>query len=186
MASTSDIRNGMIIEWKNGIYEFIEFLHVKPGKGNTFVRSKLRNVRTGQIIDNSFRINETFNEIRIEKSKKEYLYRDGEFYVLMDLENYEMMNVHADVMEKYAKFLKENMQVTIKTTPTGEIIDLELPVYVIQEIAECEPNIKGNTASGSGKVAITDTGLRVMVPFFVEQGQKVKIDTRNGEYIERA
>ncbi len=186
MASTSDIRNGMIIEWKNGIYEFIEFLHVKPGKGNTFVRSKLRNVRTGQVIDNSFRINETFNEVRIEKSKKEYLYRDGEFYVLMDLENYEMMNVHQNVMEKYAKFLKENMQITIKTTPDMEIVDIELPVYVIQEIAECEPNFKGNTASGSGKVAITETGLRITVPFFVEQGEKIKIDTRNGEYIERA
>jgi len=186
MASTSDIRNGMIIEWKNGIYEFIEFLHVKPGKGNTFVRSKLRNVRTGQIIDNSFRINETFNEVRIEKSKKEYLYRDGDFYVLMDLENYEMMNVPAEVMEKYSKFLKENMQITIKTTPEMEIIDVELPISVIQEIAKCEPNFKGNTASGSGKVAITETGLRITVPFFVEQGQKIKIDTRTGEYIERA
>lgn len=104
----------------------------------------------------------------------------------MDLENYEMMNVHEDVMEKYSKFLKENMQVTIKTTPEMEIVDLELPVYVIQEIAECEPNFKGNTASGSGKVAITETGLRIMVPFFVEQGQKIKIDTRTGDYIERA
>lgn len=186
MASTSDIRNGMIIEWKNGIYEFVEFLHVKPGKGAAFVRSKLRNVRTGQIVENTFRTSETFDEIRIEKSKKEYLYRDGEFYVLMDLENYEMMNVHEDAMEKYAKFLKENMQITIRTTPDQEVIDVELPIIVIQEIAECEPNFKGNTASGSGKVAVTETGLRITVPFFVEQGEKIKIDTRTGEYIERA
>ncbi|MFA7057942.1 MAG: elongation factor P [Candidatus Cloacimonadales bacterium] len=186
MASTSDIRNGMIIEWKNGIYEFVEFLHVKPGKGAAFVRSKLRNIRTGQVVENTFRTSEVFEEIRIEKSKKEYLYRDGEFYVLMDLETYEQMNVHADEMEKYAKFLKENMQIVIKTTPTNEVIEVELPTSVIQVIAECEPNFKGNTASGSGKVAITETGLRIMVPFFVEQGEKIKIDTRTGDYVERA
>ncbi|OQY39643.1 MAG: elongation factor P [Candidatus Cloacimonetes bacterium 4572_65] len=186
MASTSDIRNGMIIEWKHGLYEFIEFLHVKPGKGAAFVRSKLRNIKTGQVVDNTFRTNVHFNEVRIEKSKKEYLYRDGDFYVLMDLDNYEMMSVPMDSLEKYSKFLKENMQITIKTTPENDVIGVELPVSVVQEITECEPNIKGNTASGSGKVAYTETGLRVMVPFFVEQGEKIRIDTRTGDYLERA
>ncbi len=186
MASTSDIRNGMIIEWKNGLYEFVEFLHVKPGKGAAFVRSKLRNMKTGQVVDNTFRISETLTEVRIEKQKKEYLYRDGDFYVLMDLENYEMMNVPSDVMEKYEKFLQENMQITIKITPDNDIVDVEIPISVVQEIAECEPNIKGNTASGSGKVAITETGLRITVPFFVEQGEKIRIDTRTGQYMERA
>jgi len=185
MASTSDIRNGMIIQWKHGLYEFVEFLHVKPGKGAAFVRSKLRNMKTGQVVDNTFRISETLKEVRVEKSKKEYLYRDGDFYVLMDLENYEMLNVPSDVMAKYAKFLKENMPITIKITPDNDIVDVEIPISVIQEIAECEPNFKGNTASGSGKVAITETGLRITVPFFVEQGQQVRIDTRTGQYLER-
>lgn len=185
MATTSDIRNGMVIEWKNGIYSFVEFLHVKPGKGAAFVRAKLKNIRTGQVVDNTFRTNETFKEIRIDKSKKEYLYRDGDFYVLMDLDNYEQMQVPSEQLEKYSKFLQENMQIVIRTTPDMEIVDVDLPVYVIQEIVEAEPNVKGNTASGSGKVAKTETGLRITVPFFVEAGEKIKIDTRTGSYIER-
>lgn len=186
MAGVSDIRNGMIIEFKDGLFEIVEFLHVKPGKGSAFVRTKLKNCKTGKVIDNTFRDSDTFNEVRIEKSKKEYLYRDGDFLFLMDLETYEQLPVDAQVFGEKAKFMKENMEITVISSPNGEILGIDLPTYVIQSIADCEPNVKGNTASGGGKSAFTETGLRLTVPFFVEVGDKIKIDTRTGDYIERA
>lgn len=186
MASISDVRNGMIIEFKEGLYEIVEFLHVKPGKGPAFMRTKLKNVKTGRVLDNTFRDSDSFNEVRLERTKKEYLYREGEFLVLMDSENYEQMHVDASILGDKVKMLADNMEVMVLSTPAGEILGVDLPTTVVQVIAECEPNVKGNTASGSGKVAFTDTGLRLMVPFFVEAGEKIRIDTRTGEYIERA
>ncbi|HNX00387.1 MAG TPA: elongation factor P [Candidatus Cloacimonadota bacterium] len=186
MATTSDIRNGMIIEFKDGLYQIVDFLHVKPGKGGAFVRTKMKNMKTGQVLENTFRTSETLNEVRVEKTKMEYLYRDGDFFVLMDNVTYEQIHVGKNVMGDREKFLQENMEIGVLSTEAGEIIDIELPTTVIQTIAECEPNVKGNTASGGGKAAFTETGLRIMVPFFVEAGEKVKIDTRSGEYIERA
>ncbi len=185
MATTSDIRNGLMIEYKDGIYEVIDFLHVKPGKGNTFVRTKMRNVRTGQVLENNFRISEKLTEIRVEKIKRQYLYFDGHFYVFMDNETYEQMNVEKEVIGELDKYLIENTDVVMKMTPTGEILEIELPTTVEMEIVECDPNVKGNTASGGGKNAVTQTGLRLTVPFFIEVGQKIKIDTRNGQYMER-
>ncbi|MDD2228069.1 MAG: elongation factor P [Candidatus Cloacimonetes bacterium] len=186
MSSISDVRNGMIIEFKEGLYEIVDFLHVKPGKGPAFMRTKLKNVKTGRVLDNTFRESDNFVEVRLERTKKEYLYREEEFLVLMDSENYEQMHVDASILGDKENLISENMEVMVLTTPTGEVLGIDLPTTVIQVIAECEPNMKGNTASGSGKVAFTDTGLRLMVPFFVEVGEKIKIDTRNGEYIERA
>ncbi|MDD4309626.1 MAG: elongation factor P [Candidatus Cloacimonetes bacterium] len=186
MATMADVRNGMIIEFKEGLYEIVDFLHVKPGKGPAFMRTKLKNVRTGKVLDNTFRDSDNFNEVRIERTKKEYLYREGTFLVLMDSENYEQMHVDASVLGDKEKLISENMEVMVVMAPTGEVLGIDLPTNVIQVVAECEPNVKGNTASGSGKVAYTDTGLRLMVPFFVEAGEKIKIDTRTGEYIERA
>lgn len=186
MATTSDIRNGMIIKFKNDLYEFVEFLHVKPGKGGAFVRTKLKNVKTGKVIDNTFRTSEKLEEVRVEKHKKEYLYFDGSFYVFMDSSSYEQMQVPIEVIGDNKKFLVENMEVAMKLDPDGEILGIELPVMVIQEIVECEANVKGNSASVSGKKAVTNTGLSVTVPFFVEIGNKIKIDTRTGEYMERA
>lgn len=186
MASIADVRNGMIIEFKEGLYEIVEFLHVKPGKGPAFMRTKLKNVRTGKVLDNTFRDSDNFAEIRIERTKKEYLYREGEFLVLMDSENYEQMHVEAAVLGEKVKLITENMEVMVIMAPTGEVLGIDLPTSVVQTIAECEPNMKGNTASGSGKVAFTETGLRLMVPFFVDAGEKIKIDTRTGEYLERA
>lgn len=185
MATTSDIRNGMIIRFKNDLYEIVEFLHVKPGKGAAFVRTKLKNVVSGKVIDNTFRTSEKLEEVRVEKMKKEYLYFDGSFYVFMDPTNYEQMQVAAETIGDLDKMLVENMEVAMKVDPDGKILGIELPTTVIQEIAECEPNIKGNSASVSGKKAVTDRGLDITVPFFVEIGDKIKIDTRNGEYIER-
>ncbi len=186
MATMADIRNGMIIEFKDDLYKVVEFLHVKPGKGPAFLRSKLKNIRTGRVLENTFRESDTFNEVRIERTKKEYLYREGDFFVLMDSENYEQMHIDKSLLGEKEKLLTDNMELIVSATPEGEIVGIELPTTVVQTIAECEPNIKGNTASGSGKVAFTETGLRLMVPFFVEIGDKVKIDTRTGEYIERA
>lgn len=185
MATTSDIRNGMIIRFKDDLYEIIEFLHVKPGKGHAFVRTKLKNIKTGKVIDNTFRTSEKLEEVRVEKHKKEYLYFDGQFYVFMDSNTYEQMQVPAEIIGDLDKFLVENMEVAMKLDPSGEVVGIELPTTVIQEIVECEPNVKGNSASVSGKKAITNTGLTIMVPFFVETGDKIKIDTRNGSYIER-
>lgn len=182
----ADIRNGMIIEFKEGLYEVVEFLHVKPGKGPAFMRSKLKNIRTGRVLENTFRDSDSFNEVRIERTKKEFLYREGTFLVLMDSENYEQMHVDASILGDKEKMLIDNMEVMVATDPNGEVLGVDLPTTVVQTIAECEPNVKGNTASGSGKVAFTETGLRLMVPFFVESGEKIRIDTRSGEYIERA
>jgi elongation factor P len=186
MANTSDIRNGMIIEYKDGLYQIVDFLHVKPGKGGAFVRTKMKNMKTGQVLENTFRTSENLTEVRVEKTKKEFLYRDGDFFVLMDNETYEQITVDKAVIGDKEKFLVENMEIGVLSTEAGLIIDIELPTTVIQTIAECEPNVKGNTASGGGKAAWTDSGLRVMVPFFVEAGEKIKIDTRTGDYIERA
>lgn len=186
MATTSDIRNGMMIEFKDGIYEIVEFLHVKPGKGNTFVRTKLRNIKTGQLLENNFRISEKLTEVRVEKSKKQYLYHDGDFYVFMDNETYEQMNIPSEVIGDLDKFLIENTEVTMKTTKDGEIIGIELPTSVVMEVSDCDPNVKGNTASGGGKNAVTQTGLKLTVPFFIEKGDLIKVDTRTGAYQERA
>jgi elongation factor P len=186
MATVADMRNGMIIEFKDGLYAIVEFLHVKPGKGAAFTRSKLKNMRTGKVIDNTFRDSDNMVEVRVEKTKKEFLYKDGDFYVLMDSETYEQINVDKATIGDLEKLMMENMEVQVLATAAGEILGIELPTTVIQTIAECEPNVKGNTASGSGKVAFTETGLRLTVPFFVEAGEKIKIDTRNSEYIERA
>ncbi|MCK4956192.1 MAG: elongation factor P [Candidatus Cloacimonetes bacterium] len=185
MVSTSDIRNGMIIKFKNDLYEFIEFLHVKPGKGAAFVRSKLKNIKTGKVIDNTFRVSEKLDEVRVEKHKKEYLYFDGNFYVFMDTTSYEQISVDPVLLIGKENLIIENMIVTMKIDDEDNIIGLELPISVIQEIAECEPNVKGNSASVSGKKAITDRGLDINVPFFIEVGDKIKIDTRNGKYQER-
>lgn len=150
------------------------------------MRTKMKNVQTGRVLENTFRESDSFNEVRIERTKKEYLYREGDFLVLMDSENYEQMHVDASILGDKAKMIMDNMEVIVMISPSGEVLGIDLPTTIIQTIAECEPNVKGNTASGSGKVAFTETGLRLMVPFFVEAGEKIKIDTRNGEYIERA
>ncbi len=185
MATTSDIRNGMIIKFKNDLYEIVEFLHVKPGKGAAFVRTKLKNVQSGKVIDNTFRTSEKLEEVRVEKHKKEYLYFDGSFYVFMDSYTYEQMQVPPEAIGDYDKMLVDNMEVAMKLDPDNNILGIELPTTVEQEIAECEPNVKGNSASVSGKKAVTDRGLDITVPFFIEVGDKIRIDTRTGEYIER-
>lgn len=185
MASVSDIRNGLIIEFKSGIYEIIEFLHVKPGKGGAFVRTKLRNMKTGKVLENTFRDKDELIEVRVEKQKKQYLYREGDHVIFMDLESYDQTPVELEILGEKFKFMTENINVEMLVDEKGEILGIDLPITVVQEIVEAEPNVKGNTASGSGKTAKTETGLNIIVPFFVEAGTKIKIDTRDGSYIER-
>lgn len=185
MAKVSDIRNGLLIEFKDSIYEIIEFLHVKPGKGPAFVRSKLRNLKTGQVLENTFRDSDRLTEVKAEKSRKQYLYREGEYFIFMDNSTYEQISVSQDTIGNRDKYLIENIEIEMLMDLQGNILGMELPITVVQEIVEAEPNVKGNTASGSGKNAKTETGLVITVPFFVEAGTKVRIDTRTGAYIER-
>ena len=186
MAKTSDIRNGMMIEFKNGIYKITEFLHVNPGKGQAFVRTKMKNIKTGKVLENTFKLSEELIEVKVEKFKKQYLYRDGDHLIFMDNTSYEQMPIEVEALEDEIKFLKEGMDVEMLLSEKGEVMGIDLPITVIQVIAEAEPNVKGNTAASSGKNAVTETGLAITVPFFVEVGEKVKIDTRTGAYMERA
>ena len=186
MAKTSDIRNGMMIEFKNGVYQIVEFLHVNPGKGQAFVRTKMKNIKTGKVLENTFKLSDEFVEIRVERFKKQYLYRDGDHLVFMDSETYEQIPIEIEIVGDDIKYLMEGMILEMLLSEKGEVMGIDLPITVVQEIAEAEPNVKGNTASGSGKKAVTETGLAITVPFFVEVGDKIKIDTRNGSYMERA
>ena len=186
MAKTSDIRNGMMIEFKNSVYQITEFLHVNPGKGQAFVRTKMRNIKTGKVLENTFKLSDELIEIRLEKFRKQYLFRDGEHLIFMDNETYDQMPIEIEIIGEDIKYLLEGMDVEMLLSEKGEVMGIDLPITVVQEIVEAEPNVKGNTASGSSKKAVTETGLTVMVPFFVEPGDKIKIDTRNGNYMERA
>jgi elongation factor P len=186
MAKTSDIRNGMMIEFKHGIYQIVEFLHVNPGKGQAFVRTKMKNIKTGKVLENTFKLSEELIEIRVEKFRKQYLYRDGDHLIFMDNQSFEQTPVDIQSIGDGMLYLQEGMDVEMLLSEKGEVLGIDLPITVIQVIAEAEPNVKGNTASGSGKKAVTETGLTIMVPFFVETGEKIKIDTRSGTYIERA
>jgi len=184
MASTADFRNGMVINFKNNLCVIVEFQHVKPGKGGAFVRTKLKNVRTGQVVDNTFRSGEKVQEVRIEKKKMEYLYNDGMNFVVMDPENYTQIELNEELIGDSKFFMKENTEIALFQTE-DEIIYIELPTTVNLEVVECEPGVKGNTVSNVTKSAKLETELEVQVPMFVNKGDTVKIDTRTGQYIER-
>jgi len=184
MASTADFRNGMIINFKNDLYEIVEFQHVKPGKGGAFVRTKLKNVKTGAVLDNTFRAGEKVEEIRLEKHKMEYLYYDGNNYIIMDPTTYEQVGIPEDFLGDKKFYFKENIEIAVLTN-NDEIISVELPTTVNLKVTECEPGVKGDTVSRSTKGAVLETGLKANVPMFINQGDVVKIDTRTGEYIER-
>ncbi len=184
MASTADFRNGMVIVFKNNLYEIVEFQHVKPGKGGAFVRTKLKNVRTGQVVDNTFRSGEKVEEVRIEKKKMEYLYNDGMNFVVMDPKTYAQIEINEELIGDKKYLMKENTEIALFQTE-DEIIYIELPTTVNLEVVECEPGIKGNTVSNVTKSAKLETGLEVQVPMFVNNGDTLKIDTRTGKYLER-
>jgi elongation factor P len=185
MISVNDFKTGLTIEVDGGIWQVLEFQHVKPGKGAAFVRSKLRNLRTGGIQEKTFRGGEKVSKAHIENRKMQYLYASGDTHTFMDNESYEQIELPSSQIEYELKYLLENMTVHIMTYQ-GETIGVELPNTVELVVAETEPGIKGDTASGGTKPATLETGLIVQVPFFVNQGDKLVIDTRNGAYVSRA
>jgi elongation factor P len=185
MISVNDFRTGLTIEVDNGIWRVMDFQHVKPGKGAAFVRSKLRNLRTGAVNEKTFRAGEKVAKAQIDNRKMQYLYANGDQHVFMDNESYEQLELPAASIEYELKFLKENMEVSIMMYH-GETLGVELPNTVELEVTDTEPGIKGDTASGGTKPATLETGLTVQVPFFINQGDRLIINTTESSYVSRA
>lgn len=185
MISVNDFRTGLTIEVEGGLWRVMDFQHVKPGKGAAFVRSKLRNLRTGAVQEKTFRAGEKVGRAQIDNRKMQYLYANGDQHVFMDTESYDQIELAESAIEYELKFLRENMEVHIMMFH-GETLGVELPNTVELEVTETEPGIKGDTASGGSKPAILETGLVVQVPFFVNQGDRLIINTEEGSYVSRA
>lgn len=185
MVSAGDFRNGLTIQYENQIYTIIEFQHVKPGKGAAFVRTKLKNLKTGSVIEKTFRPSEKMPKAHIEKKDMQYLYSDGDLFHFMDSETYDQIAINSDQIGDTLKFVKENDMVKI-LSHEGEVFGIEPPLFVELEIIHTEPGVKGDTATGANKPAEVETGASVNVPLFVNIGDKIKIDTRTGEYLSRA
>lgn len=184
MISAGDFRNGVTIELDNNIFQIIEFQHVKPGKGAAFVRTKLKNIKSGGVVEKTFRPTEKCPQARIDRKDMQYLYSDGDLYNFMDVENYEQIALNADSVGDTLKFVKENEMVKM-CSHNGSVFAIEPPLFVELEITETEPGFKGDTATGASKPAVVETGATVYVPLFVNQGDVIKIDTRTGEYLSR-
>jgi elongation factor P len=185
MISVNEFKTGLTIEVDGGIWRVVDFQHVKPGKGAAFVRSKLRNLRTGAIQEKTFRAGEKVGKAQIDNRRMQYLYANGDQHVFMDNESYDQIELPANSIEYELKFLKENMEVHI-ILYQGETLGVELPNTVELEVTETEPGIKGDTASGGTKPATLETGLTVQVPFFVNQGDRLIVNTTDGSYVSRA
>lgn len=184
MISAGDFRNGMTIEYESSVYQIIEFQHVKPGKGAAFVRTKLKDIKNGGVIEKSFRPTEKCPQARIERKDMQYLYNDGDLYYFMDGESYEQIGLNQEAIGDALKFVKDNEMVKI-CSHNGNVFAVEPPLFVELQITETEPGFKGDTAQGATKPAVVETGATVNVPLFVEQGDTIKIDTRTGEYLSR-
>lgn len=185
MISVNDFKTGLTIEVDGSIWRVMDFQHVKPGKGAAFVRSKLRNLRTGAVNEKTFRAGEKVAKAQIDNRKMQYLYANGDQHVFMDSESYDQIEISEKQLEYELKFLLENMEVHIMQYH-GETLGVELPNTVVLEVAETEPGIKGDTASGGTKPAILQTGLSVQVPFFINQGDKLIINTSEASYVSRS
>ncbi len=184
MIQAGDFRNGITVEIEGNVYQIIEFQHVKPGKGAAFVRTKLKNIINGGVVEKTFRPNEKFPTARIDRNDMQYLYSDGELFHFMDVNTYEQIALNSDDIGDSLKFVKENEMVKI-CSYNGNVFAVEPPLFVELEITDTEPGFKGDTATGASKPATVETGAVVSVPLFVEQGEKIKIDTRTGEYLSR-
>ena len=184
MISAGDFRNGITVEIEGNVYQIIEFQHVKPGKGAAFVRTKLKNIKNGGVVEKTFRPTEKFPQARIDRVDMQYLYSDGDLYNFMDVNTYEQIALNADTIGDALKFVKENEMVKI-CSHNGSVFAIEPPLFVELEITETEPGFKGDTATGATKPAVVETEATVYVPLFVEQGDVIKIDTRTGEYLSR-
>ena len=184
MILAGDFRKGVTFVYNNGVYVIVDFQHVKPGKGAAFVRTKIKNVMTGAVREETFNPSEKFELAHIEQKDMEYLYADGDIYYFMDSETYEQVPLNKDKVEDALQFLKENMVATIKFFK-GEAFSVEPPNFVVLEVVKCEPAVVGNTATNATKPAEVETGYQIMVPMFVNEGDKIRIDTRTGDYMER-
>ncbi|MFH0883689.1 MAG: elongation factor P [bacterium] len=185
MASTADFRNSMVIRYSNDLYQIVEFQHVKPGKGGAFVRTKLKNVITGRVIDNTFRSGEKIEEVRLEARQMQYLYQEGNERVFMDQETYEQVHMNESMLGKdVVKYLKDGVDYKVLYSE-GTPLLVETPFFLELEIVEAEPGEKGDRVSAATKPATLETGAVVQVPLFVNVGDVIKVDTRSGEYLER-
>ena len=184
MISAGDFRNGVTLEIDGNVYQIMEFQHVKPGKGAAFVRTKIKNVISGGVVEKTFRPTEKFPAARIDRVDMQYLYADGDLYNFMDSNTYEQMALSKDTIGDALKFVKENEMCKV-CAYNGKVFSVEPPLFVELEITDTEPGFKGDTATGATKPAVVETGATVYVPLFVDQGDKIKIDTRTGEYLSR-
>ena len=182
--STNDLKNGMSLDLPEGLFSVVEFQHVKPGKGGAFVRTKLKNVRTGAVIERTYRADEKLEQAIIDKREMQYLYRDGQQYVFMDNTTYDQLHVPADTVGTAANFLLENQE-AIVAMHEGTPLYVELPTSVVLEITYTEPGLQGDRSTGGTKPATVETGYEIQVPLFLETGTKVKVDTRTGDYLGR-
>jgi len=186
MASTADFRNGLVIEYNGDLHVIVQFQHVKPGKGPAFVRTKLKSLKTGRVIDNTFSSGTKVNVARVERRPYQYLYRDDMGYYFMHLETFEQVHVNEELIESH-EFLKEGQNVEVVVhADTETVLSVELPQFVVVEVTYTEPGLRGDTANNALKQAKIDTGSTIMVPLFVNIGDKIRIDTANKTYIERA
>ena len=184
MISAGDFRNGVTIELEGNIFQIIEFQHVKPGKGAAFVRTKLKNIKSGGVVEKTFRPTEKCPQARIDRKDMQYLYSDGDLFYFMDVESYDQIALAQDAIGDALTFVKENEMCKV-CSHNGNVFAVEPPLFVELVITETEPGFRGDTATGATKPAIVETGAKVMVPLFVDQGDTIKIDTRTGEYLSR-
>ena len=184
MVTAGDFRKGMTVEIDGQVWMVVDFLHVKPGKGAAFVRTKLKNLKSGAVVEKTFRPTEKMPKAHIDRLDMQYLYSDGDLYHFMNTENFEQIAVNASDVGDTLKFVKENEMVKILSYE-GEVFGIEPPLFVELEITETEPGFAGNTATGATKPATVETGAQVLVPLFINQGEVIKIDTRTGEYLGR-
>ena len=184
MISAGDFRNGITIELEGNIYQIIEFQHVKPGKGAAFVRTKLKNIKSGGVVEKTFRPTEKCPQARIDRKDMQYLYSDGDLYYFMDQETYDMVPVSKDMLDDSFKFIKENTPVKLLSYK-GNVFSVETPNFVELTVIKADPGVKGDTATNVTKPATVETGAEIKVPLFINEGEKIQIDTRTGEYLGR-
>lgn len=186
MIGTSDIKNGLCIEFNNDIFTVVEFLHVKPGKGNAFVRTKIKSLTTGKVLDNTWSAGHKLQDVRVERRKHQFLYNDDQGYHFMDNESYDQIAIQENLLDT-PKLLKEGSDVDILFHAEKNLpLTIAMPQYIVLEITYTEPGVKGDTATNSSKPATVETGAEIRVPLFINIGDKIKIDTRNSSYVERA
>ncbi|MFB8791408.1 MAG: elongation factor P [Potamolinea sp.] len=184
MISSNDFRTGVTIEIDGNVWRVVEFLHVKPGKGSAFVRTKLKNAQNGSVIEKTFRAGEMLPQANLEKRTMQHTYKEGDQFVFMDMETYEESSLSSTQIGERVKYLSEGMEVNVVTWGT-QVLDVELPNSVVLEVIQADPGVKGDTATGGSKPAIVSTGAQVMVPLFISVGERIKIDTRNDTYLGR-